>query len=76
MCSAYLLLIYISNTPHYIRYLLSSVGDPDTDPQVFEPPGSESFSQRDGSGSSLFSLRCLEKNLIFKTEDNVPEGKL
>jgi hypothetical protein len=31
--------------------LSSSVADPDPDPHVFGPPGSESTSQRYGSGS-------------------------
>ncbi len=42
--------------------LPSSVGDPD--PNVFGPPGSESISQRYGSGSGV------------QTKDNVPVGEL
>ena len=52
-------------------YQINSVGDP----HVIEPPGSGSgsISQRYSSGSGTFPFL---KNLIFKTEDDVPVGEL
>ncbi len=64
----------------------------DPDPHVFEPHGSVSprYGSRSGSGPGSFSFlikvlsrlkKCLQnkilaKNSVFKTEDNVPVGKL
>jgi hypothetical protein len=65
--------------------------EPDLDPHVFGPPGSGagSISQRYGSGSFPFPIKmfsglkdCLQKKILtqnlnfFKTEYNVPVGKL
>jgi hypothetical protein len=42
-----------------IELLFNSVGDPDQDPHVFEPPGSESISSGYGSGSFPFLIKVL-----------------
>jgi hypothetical protein len=56
----------------YIRYHTTSVGDPDPqDPHVIGPPGSESISQRYGSGSrtgsgSLSTLSTYSNKKFMK----------
>jgi hypothetical protein len=73
-----------TNSSVVIKYLISSVPDPNPDPHVFEPPGSGYIRQRYGSGSgsfyhqakivrTLFLLFCDFFGLfIVKNDVNVP----
>jgi hypothetical protein len=48
----------------YLWIVSCSVEDPNPDPYVFRPPGSESISQRYGSGSFYHQAEIVRKTLF------------